>query len=150
MRCHFRRRSSADDPIESRGILSGNRVRELLLNGFRDEAWKQELRQIERRRSELETTMAAAKAERTPPILHPNMARVFEQKIQQLAAALEHEDAELRESARQTLRGFLDRIIIPPDDAMLQVVGNLGGMLTAAEGRSNSAAVGNDGCGGRI
>ena len=56
----------------------------------------------------------------------------------------------LRETARQALRGFIDRIVIPPDDALLQVVGNLGSMLTAANGRNGSAlvAVGNGGCGG--
>jgi hypothetical protein len=78
------------------------------------------------------------------------MARVFEQKIQQLAAAPEHLDAELREGARQTLRGFMDRIVIPPGDALLQVVGDLGSMLTAADGRNGSAlaAVGKAGCAG--
>jgi len=80
------------------------------------------------------------------------MARVFEQKIEQLAAALEHEDAEFRETARQALRGFIDRIVIPPGDELLQVVGDLGSMLTAASGRDGSAlaAVGNGGCGGGI
>ena len=36
------------------------------------------------------------------------MAGVFEQKIRTLAAALEHEDLEQRESARTTSRGFID------------------------------------------
>ena len=103
---------------------------------------------MEQRRTELEAVIAAGKAEPAPPALHPNMARVFEQKIEQLAAALEHEDAELRETARQALRGFIDRIVIPPGDELLQVVGNLGEMLTAADGRNRSAAVGNGGCGG--
>lgn len=66
----------------------------------------------------------------------------------QLAAALEHDDE--RDAARQTLRGFIDRIVIPPGDGLLQVVGNLGEMLTAASGRNGSAvaAVGQVGCGG--
>ena len=120
------------------------------MNGFRDEAWKQELQQIEQRRTELEAVIAAGKAEPPLPALHPNMAKVFEQKIEQLAAALEHEDAELRETARQALRGFIDRIVIPPGDGLLQVVGDLGSMLKAASGGNGStlAAVGNGGCGG--
>ena len=91
--------------------------------------------------------IAAGNAEPAPPALHPNMARVFDQKIEQLAAALEHEDDELRETAPQALRGFIDKIIIQPGDGLLQVVGNLGEMLTAASGRNGSAlaAVGNDG-----
>jgi hypothetical protein len=49
---------------------------------------------------------------------------------------------ELRESARTTLRGFIDHIVIPPGDALLQVVGNLGEMLTAALAPHEAAAVG--------
>ena len=76
------------------------------------------------------------------------MARVFEQRNGQLQA-LEHEDAELREKARQALRGFIDRIVIPPGDALLQIVGDFGSMFTAAGGDSSAlAAVGNVGCGG--
>ena len=87
-----------------------------------------------------------------PPAFHPSMANVFEQKVRALARALEHEDLEQRESARSTMRGFIDRIVIPPGDALLQVVGDLGSMLTAASGRDGSAlaAVGNGGCGGGI
>ena len=70
------------------------------------------------RRAELQALMAAA-ASQTPPLsLHPNMASVFEQKIRALAAALEHEDIEQRESARTTLRGFIDRIVIRPGGAL--------------------------------
>ena len=78
------------------------------------------------------------------------MAEVFQQKATQLAAALERDEE--RDSARQALRGFLDKITIPPGDGLLQVVGNLGEMLTAASGRNGSlaAAVGNGGCGGGI
>ena len=146
-----RRAKQADAPRQLASIKARSKdILELLLNGFRDEAWKQELQQIEQRRTELEAVIAAGKAEPPPPALHPNMAGVFEQKIGQLAAALEHEDAELCETARQALRGFIDRIVIPPGDALLQVVGNLGEMLTAAGGRNGSAAVGNGGCGGGI
>ena len=148
-----RRAKLADAPRELASINARSKqILELLLNGFRDDAWKQELQQIEQRRTELETEIAAGKAEQPLPALHPHMARVFEQKIEQLAAALEHEDAELRETARQALRGFIDRIVIPPGDALLQVVGDLGSMLTAASGRDGSAlaAVGNGGCGGGI
>ena len=76
------------------------------------------------------------------------MAEVFRQKTMQLAAALEHENEEEREAARQALRGFIDRIVIPPGNALLQVVGNFGEMLTAANGRAEPAIVAYDGCGG--
>lgn len=145
-----RRAKQADAPRELASINARSKhILDLLLNGFRDEAWKQELQQIEQRRTELEALIAADKAEPLPPALHPSMAQVFERKIGQLAAALEHEDAELRETARQALRGFIDRIMIPPGDALLQVIGNFGEMLTAA-GAPVTTAVGNGGCGGGI
>ena len=65
-----------------------------------------------------------------------------------LATALEHDDLEQRESARTTLRGFIDHIVIPPGDALLQVVGSLGEMLTAAGAPREAAAVGKGICGG--
>jgi hypothetical protein len=50
---------------------------------------------------------------------------------------LEHDDQ--RDAARQALRGFLVKIVIPPDDGLLQVVGNLGAMLATAQGRAESS-----------
>lgn len=127
------------------------RILGYLNGGFGDvEAWKIEVRQNEMRRTELQTVVTAAASQPAPPSLHPKMAAVFEQKIRELAAALEHENLELRESARTTLRGFIDRIVIPPGDALLQVVGNLGEMLTAVGVPREATAVGNGGCGGGI
>ena len=53
-------------------------------------------------------------------------------------------------SFESELRGFVEKIVIPPGDELLQVVGNLGEMLTAAGARNGSApaAVGIGGCGG--
>ena len=60
-----------------------------------------------------------------PPVLHPDMARVSEEKVMNLTAALEHPDLEQRESARSILRGFIEKIVIPPD-GLLRIVGDLG------------------------
>jgi hypothetical protein len=57
-------------------------------------------------------------------------------------------DETQRDSARPALRGFIDRIVIPPGEGLLQVVGNLGEMLTAAAGKNGAAAVAYVGCGG--
>ena len=112
------------------------------------EAWKQQVRQNEARRAELQAIVAAVEAEPPPLALHPRMADVFRKKTMQLAAALEHTDEEQRESARQAIRNLIDRIVIPPGDGLLQVAGNLGEMLTAAGGRAALAAVGYVGRGG--
>ena len=138
-------------PREIAGINRRSKeIMELLLQGFRDEAWKDELRRLDERRTELKATFAAAQKGPPLPALHRNMKEIFRRKAMQLAAALAHEDEEQREPARQALRGFLDKIVIPPGDGLLQVVGNLGEMLTAASGRTSSAAVAYVGCGGGI
>lgn len=73
---------------------------ELLLQGFRDEAWKQELQTIEQRRAALEHARARMEAEPKVPALHPQMAEVLRQKTMQLASALGHADETQRASAR--------------------------------------------------
>jgi hypothetical protein len=82
--------------------------------------------------------------------LHSHMAQIFREKAEALAAALEHD--EQRDAARLALRRFIEQIVIPPGDGLLQVIGNLGEMLPAAGARNGTApaAVGIDGCGGRI
>ena len=96
------------------------------------EAWKAELVTLDDKKAAL----TIALAEPPLPALHPQMAEVFRQKATTLAAGLEHD--EQRDAARQALRGFLDKIVIPPGDGLLQVVGNVGSMLAAAQGRSQS------------
>ena len=125
-------------------------IQNLLLEGFRAEAWKDELRRLEERKAQLESAVASAGVDPPLPALHPHMAEVFRQKTVMLAAALEHDEE--RDAARQALRGFLDRIVIPPGTGPLRVIGNLGEMLAAASGRKESvaAAVGYVGCGGGI
>jgi site-specific DNA recombinase len=109
------------------------------------QAIKDELLTLEARKA----TLTTALAELPLPTLHPHMAEVFRQKATTLAAGLEHE--EQRDAARQALRGFLDKIVIPPGEGLLQVVGNVGSMLAAAQGRAmKSTSVGYVGCGGGI
>lgn len=63
------------------------------------------------------------------------LSRFANLSARMIAAGLEHD--EQRDAARQALRGFLERIEIPPGDGLLRVVGNLGSMLSAAQGRPN-------------
>ena len=94
--------------------------------------------------------LLASLAERRLPTLRPDMADIFRRKATTLAVELE--SPTLRDGAREALRSFLTRIVIPPGDGLLQVVGNVEAMLAAAEGptRAGSWAVGQDGCGGGI
>jgi site-specific DNA recombinase len=115
-------------------------------SGYRSEAWKSELVTLDAQKAALTTALA----EPPLPALHPQMADVFRQKATTLAAGLEHD--EQRDAARRALRGFLEKIVIPPGDGLLQVVGNLGSMLAAAQGRNEGiqGPVGYVGCGGGI
>jgi len=83
-------------------------------------------------------------------VLHPNMAEIFREKASALAAGLQNDDQ--RDHARQALRNFVDKIVIPTGTGLLQVVGNLGAMLDAAAGQRmpGRQAVANVGCGGGI
>jgi hypothetical protein len=128
-------------------------ILDLLLSCWRDEAWKEELRTIERRRAELEATIAAAAHAEPPlPALLPNMRAVYQERVAQLAAALEQRDDEQRERAREAVRALIQKIVIPADVRQpLMVFGDLGKMLAAAAGGrdgSTLAAVAYDGCGG--
>jgi hypothetical protein len=107
-------------------------------------AIKNELLTLDARKAFLTTALA----EPPLPAMHPQMAEVFRQKATTLAAGLEHD--EQRDAARQALRGVLDKILIPPGDGLLQVVGNLGSMLAAAAGQKvpSREAVAYVGCGG--
>jgi site-specific DNA recombinase len=103
----------ATTPREIDGLNRRSKeIMELLLQGFRDEAWKAELRRIEARRTELEAVIAAGATTPPQPALHPQIAAVFQHKATPLAAAPEHD--EQRDAARQTLRGFLDKIVTLP------------------------------------
>jgi site-specific DNA recombinase len=117
-----------------------------LKDGVSGASIKDELLTLEARKAAL----TIALAEPPLPALHPHMAEVFRQKATTLAAGLEHD--EQRDAARQALRGFLEKIVIPPGDGLLQVVGNLGAMLAAAQGRNQASqsTVGYVGCGGGI
>jgi hypothetical protein len=85
------------------------------------------------RQRELETLIAARHEEPPLPTLHPAF---FKLKVEQLVAVLNSGDPAERAQARQAVRNLIDKIIIPPGAALLQVEGNLEGILSAASGRS--------------
>jgi hypothetical protein len=119
------------------------KVIQAIKDGVPGAAVRDEMGALEARKAAL----TIALAEPPVPALHPNMAEIFRRKATTLAAGLEHDGQ--RDAAREALRGFLEKIVIPPGDGLLQVVGNVGAMLTAAQGRTaNGRAVGYGGCGG--
>ena len=93
------------------------------------------------RREELKAKLAAASA--PPPLLHPEMAELYRQKVTALAQALEH--PETRTEASGALRGLIDAIVLTPDQDELRIElrGNLAAMLGAATNAKRSPETGN-------
>ena len=140
------RAKQADAPRELAGVK--RRAMEILnwmCQGFVNPDWKAEVVRLGERQLELEAIIAATPDEPPLPRLHPAF---FTRKVEALAAALNAADAEQREPARQAVRDLIDRIEVPPGAELLQVVGNLDGILTTAADGSGAAAAGHVSCGG--
>ena len=90
-----------------------------------------------------ETLLAQlAVVDEPPPLLHPSMADLYRSKVEELAAALQREDARLE--ASEMLRGLIDSIVLMPDEGQLRIElkGNLAAMLTAAQQTKRSPETG--------
>lgn len=116
--------------------------------GYRSDEMRDELHVLEARKVALARRLEV----RELPALHPNMAAMFRRKVTALAVALGSE--ERRDATLASLRGIVDRIVIPADvNEPLWLEGNLGAMLTVAAGQelppiTVNDDVSNDGCGG--
>ena len=76
-----------------------------------------------------------------PPLLHPNMADLYREKVTQLARGLEHEES--RTAAAEALRGLIDAIVLTPQEGELRIElqGNLAAMLKAAQAQNTGASL---------
>ena len=81
------------------------------------------------------------RAAQPPPLLHPNMADLYREKVTQLARALEHEES--RPGAAEALRGLIDAIVLTPRETELKIElqGNLAAMLKAAQAQTTGASL---------
>ncbi len=114
-----------------RGLDKAEReIREVIdaiKSGIRSPTLSAELEALEQRKSALEKDLAA---EPPPPVrLHPNLAEVYRQKIQNLRDALNQDDS--RVDAAGLLRSLIDEIRLVPVDGQLDIylVGNLAAIL---------------------
>ena len=71
--------------------------------------------------------------EEPPPLLHPEMARIYRTKVTALATALQESDT--KSEATEALRGLVDGIVLTPDPVgqtlQIELRGNLAAMLGA-------------------
>jgi site-specific DNA recombinase len=92
------------------------------------------------KRDELKAKLAAADA--SPPLLHPEMAGLYRQKVTTLAQALQH--SETSTEATEALRGLVDAITLTPEHGVLRIElkWNLAAMLSAATNAKRSPETG--------
>src|SRR3989449_1044039 len=120
-----------------RGI---QKVIEAIKAGYAGPELNAEMDDLQARKEALVSQLAAA--DEPPPLLHPSMADLYRTKVEELAAALQREDA--RTEASETLRGLIDAIVLMPEKGQLRIElrGNLAAMLTAAQKTRRSPETG--------
>ena len=111
----------------------GTRIKKLLNLMLDDEIavdeGKAEMKALDTRRKELQSRLETA--DEPPPLLHPEMAELYRQKVTTLASALQN--PQTRTEATEALRGLIDAIVLTPDQGELRIElkGNLAAMLGA-------------------
>jgi site-specific DNA recombinase len=100
---------------------------EAIADGLRAPGLQQRLDELEARRSEIEQGLASAPT--THVLLHPNLAQVYRQKVEQLQRALD--DPEIHDEAAQILRGLIEHVSIRPAENGLEIeiVGEIAKMV---------------------
>jgi site-specific DNA recombinase len=101
---------------------------------------KEEMLGLTARRDELQHQIKVA--HEPPPLLHPSMADLYREKVEQLAAALQAAGSRLE--ASETLRGLIDSIVLIPEKGQLRIElrGNLAAMLAVAQETKRSPETG--------
>lgn len=102
-------------------------VIDAIKSGIRSPTMAAELETLEERKSALQNDMDGPPA---PPVrLHPNLAEVYRQKVENLRDALNDEGS--RAEASAILRGLIDEIRLIPDGGQfgIYLVGNLAAIL---------------------
>jgi site-specific DNA recombinase len=122
--------SAAEREIE-RIEVRRKKLIEMVMNGVAPSEVRDEMNANTARREELKATLAAV--DEPPPLLHPEMARIYRAKVTELARALQDPDS--RSEATEAVRGLVDAITLTPDQAgetlQIELRGNLAAMLGA-------------------
>jgi site-specific DNA recombinase len=105
------------------------------------EASKRVMRQVtemERQEDELEAKLT--EAEEPPPLLHPNLAEVYRERLDSLSRALGRPDT--REEAADLIRSLASAIELTPENGDLAIVlrGDLAAMLSFAANKKKPGA----------
>ena len=107
-----------------------------ILDGVPGSRLKDRIGQLEGRKAEIETRLADAPS--PPPLLHPNMAELYRQKIASLHESLQNEVS--RTQTVEAIRSLITRIKLIPENGELGIFleGDLAAMLGFATNRKNA------------
>ncbi|WP_212376073.1 recombinase family protein [Acetobacter persici] len=107
-----------------------------ILDGFASSALKTRMEQLEARKAEIEVRLAEAPS--PPPLLHPNMAELYRQKIGLLHDSLQNEATGTQ--AKEAIRSLIARIKLIPENGELAIFleGDLAAMLVFATNKKNA------------
>ena len=106
-----------------------------ILRGFPPEKLKDKAEKLEARKVELAELQA--NADEPPPLLHPNMAHVYQDRVGKLCENLQREED--RGPAVEVLRSLIEQVTLMPDNEELAIIlrGDLGAILRFAAGKKN-------------
>jgi site-specific DNA recombinase len=132
--------SSAKREVERIGARIKKLLNLMLDDEFAVDEGRAEIKTLDARRKEFQALLETA--DEAPPLLHPEMAALYRQKVTTLAEALER--SETRTEATEALRGLIDAIVLTPDEGALRIElrGNLAAMLSAAQNAKRSPETG--------
>ena len=99
------------------------------------EAIVEDMKRLEARKAELKDQLA--NADEPPPLLHPNMAEIYRQRIAALYENLRNEDG--KAEAAEVFRTLIDQVTLMPDEDELAIVlrGDLAAILRFAANKKN-------------
>ena len=110
-----------------------------IMENPRSKAVKDQLRELEDKRDEIEDALANVEP---PPVveLHPNVGEIYRNKVQELRAGLDAADDDNRADAYRAIRELVERIVIHPSGAYqpveIEIHGQLATLLRAPNERT--------------
>jgi site-specific DNA recombinase len=114
-----------------------------ILDGVPGAKLKDKIGGLEARKAELIDLLA--NSEEPPPLLHPNMAGIYHQRITALYESFQSEDETAK--AAEVFRTLVDQVLLVPDNGQLAIVlrGDLASMLSFAAGKKKPGFLSNAG-----
>lgn len=114
---------------------------DLILDGGQADRLNAKMLMLEKRQKELKEFLETTSE--PEPLLHPEMATFYRQRVQELYAALKSEPKQPQTEVTEVLRSLISQIILTPQEGELQidVRGELAGILNLSLKRKKPAEV---------